>query len=302
MNLPLSIRLLLADVDGTLLTNDKTLTPAAIDAIGELRNVDVALTIVSSRPPRGMRMLIEPMGLNCAMAGLNGGIYFNADLSIIRSYKLVPSAAKKAVDLIQSAGLDVWLFTEREWLVQDRKAPHVEREVWILKFEPRVVRQYSTDDLAGAVKIVGVSDDPARIDYCEVALTSILGDHATVTKSQIYYVEVTDSQANKGVVVTSLSASLDIPVEDIATIGDMPTDTLMFHKSGFSIAMGNSSEAVKAQASAVTDTNENDGFAKAVRRYILRESPIGFGPEDVGPKRRKFRVRLMGWMAPVSGV
>ena len=75
-------------MDGTLLTNDKTLTPAAIDAIGELRNVDVALTIVSSRPPRGMRMLIEPMGLNCAMAGLNGGIYFNADLSIIPATSL----------------------------------------------------------------------------------------------------------------------------------------------------------------------------------------------------------------------
>ena len=62
---------------------------------------------------------------------------------------------------------------------------------------------------------------------------------------------------------------LEIPTAQIATIGDMPTNVLMFSKSGFSIAMGNASDAVKAQASAVTDSNENEGFAKAVRKFVL---------------------------------
>jgi Cof subfamily protein (haloacid dehalogenase superfamily) len=273
MNAPLGIRLLLVDVDGTLLTADKTLTPAASQAIGELRRAGIAMTIVSSRPPRGMQMLIKPLGLDCVMAGLNGGVYFNADLSIIRSYQVDPAAAKRAVDLMQSGGVDVWIFTERDWLVRDRKAPHVESEVSILKFEPKVVTQFSDDQLKDAVKIVGVSDDSAKIAGCEVALAAALDGAASVTKSQVYYVEVTDSRANKGAVVMSLSASLNIPVEEIATIGDMPTDALMFHKSGFSIAMGNASDDVKAQASVVTDSNENDGFAKAVRRYVLRRVP-----------------------------
>ena len=268
---PLGIRLLLADVDGTLLTNDKNLTPAASQAIGELRRAGVAMTIVSSRPPRGMRMLIQPLGLDCVMAGLNGGVYFNADLSVIRSFQVDPAAAKKAVDLMQSSGVDVWIFTEREWLVRDRNAPHVEREAWILKFEPTVVSQFSDDQLKDAVKIVGVSDDAAKIGDCEAELTKALAAEASVTKSQAYYVEVTSPQANKGAVVVSMSASFNIPVEEIATIGDMPTDALMFHKSGFSIAMGNASDDVKAQASVVTDSNENDGFAKAVRRYVLRQ-------------------------------
>jgi hydroxymethylpyrimidine pyrophosphatase-like HAD family hydrolase len=55
-------------------------------------------------------------------------------------------------------------------------------------------------------------------------------------------------------------------------MGDMPNDVLMFRKSGFSIAMGNASDEVKAQASAVTDTNENEGFAKAVRKFVLRSA------------------------------
>jgi hydroxymethylpyrimidine pyrophosphatase-like HAD family hydrolase len=69
--------------------------------------------------------------------------------------------------------------------------------------------------------------------------------------------------------VTTLSKLLSIPAAQIATIGDMPTDVLMFRRSGFSIAMGNASDTVKAQASAVTDSNENEGFAKAVKKFVL---------------------------------
>jgi hydroxymethylpyrimidine pyrophosphatase-like HAD family hydrolase len=66
---------------------------------------------------------------------------------------------------------------------------------------------------------------------------------------------------------------LGIPPEQIATIGDMPNDVLMFRKSGFSIAMGNASDEVKKQASAVTDSNEDEGFAKAIRKFILPAGP-----------------------------
>ena len=83
---------------------------------------------------------------------------------------------------------------------------------------------------------------------------------------------MTHPQANKGTVVETLSKLLNIPPAQIATMGDMPNDVLMFRKSGFSIAMGNASDEVKAQASAVTDSNENEGFAKAVRKFVLRSA------------------------------
>jgi hydroxymethylpyrimidine pyrophosphatase-like HAD family hydrolase len=80
---------------------------------------------------------------------------------------------------------------------------------------------------------------------------------------------VTHPQANKGVVVITLSETLKIPPDQIATIGDMQNDVLMFRKSGLSIAMGNATDDVKAQASTVTESNENEGFAEAVRKFIL---------------------------------
>jgi len=96
-----------------------------------------------------------------------------------------------------------------------------------------------------------------------------LGEKASAARSQPYYVDVTHPKANKGTVVETLSKLLNIPSAQIATMGDMPNDVLMFRKSGFSIAMGNSSDEVKAQANVVTDSNENEGFAKAVRKFVL---------------------------------
>jgi Cof subfamily protein (haloacid dehalogenase superfamily) len=269
MNERREIRLLLADVDGTLVTPDKELTEAAKAAARELRQAGIVLAITSGRPPRGMRMLIEPLALDGAIAGFNGGVFVNPDLSVIESHTLDFAAAKEALNLILDQGLDVWVYTEEEWLIRNPAAPHVAREAWTVKFDPKVVTSFTEAYLAHAVKIVGVSDDRDLVAACEKAARDKLGDRASAARSQPYYLDVTHPEANKGTVVTTLSKLLNIAPERIATIGDMPNDVLMFRKSGFSIAMGNASDEVKAQASAVTDSNENDGFAKAVRKFVL---------------------------------
>ena len=263
------IRLVLADVDGTLVTDDKVLTGAAMAAVRALRKAEIAFTITSSRPPRGMRMLFAPLALEGVIAGLNGRAYFNPDLSIIKSYTLDLTLAKTAVNSMLGQGLDVWIYTEDEWLVRDRAAPHVAREEWIMKFDAKVTASFTDAHLARAVKIVGVSDDPVLFAAGEKAAQKALGEKASVACSQAYYIDVTSAEANKGAVVTMLSQRVNIPPEQIATIGDMPTDVLMFRKSGFSIAMGNASDAVKAQASAVTGTNQNEGFANAMDKFVL---------------------------------
>ena len=80
---------------------------------------------------------------------------------------------------------------------------------------------------------------------------------------------MTSAKANKGEVVRTLSHRLGVPMTQIATIGDSPNDTLMFAVGGYSIAMGNASDEVKAKADEVTASNEDEGFAKAVKRFIL---------------------------------
>lgn len=264
------IRLLLADVDGTLVTRDKVLTEAARAAARELHDAGITLAITSGRPPRGMSMLIEPLALEGAIAGFNGGVFVKPDLSVIESHTLDPATARQALQLVLDQGLDVWVYTEEEWLIRDKDAPHVAREAWTVRFDAKLVASFTDAHLAHAVKIVGVSNDLDLVAACEKAAQSTLGAKASAARSQPYYLDVTHPQANKGTVVATLSRHLNIPPAQIATIGDMPNDVLMFRKSGFSIAMGNSSDEVKAQASAVTDSNENEGFAKAVRKFVLR--------------------------------
>ena len=266
------IRLFLADVDGALVTRDKVLTEAAKAAVQELDRAGIAFAITSGRPPRGMRMLIDPLELRTALAGFNGGVLVNPDLSVIESHTLDPAAAKEAVELILDWGLDAWVYTETEWLIRDKDAPHVAREAWTVKFDAKVVASFTDASLAHTVKVVGISDDLDLVAACEKAVQDTLGEHASAARSQPYYLDVTHPRANKGTVVETLSRLLDIPPAQIATMGDMPNDVLMFRKSGFSIAMGNASDEVKAQASAVTDSNENDGFAKAVRKFVLRST------------------------------
>jgi len=264
------IRLLLADVDGTLVTQDKILTEATIEAADKLRRAGITLAITSGRPPRGMSMLIEPLKLEGVIAGFNGGVYVNPDMSVVESHTLEPSVARETHDLICGQGLDVWIYTQTEWLIRDKDAPHVAREAWTVKFDATVVNGFTQDHFSNAVKIVGVSDDFEKVAACEAVVQKALGERASAARSQPYYLDVTNPQANKGGVVLTLSKLLDIPKDQIATIGDMPNDVLMFKKSGLSIAMGNSSDEVKSQASAVTDSNQDEGFANAVKKFILR--------------------------------
>src|SRR3984885_7567150 len=162
-----NIRLLLADVDGTLVTQDKLLTDQTVAAAQELHDAGITLALTSGRPPRGMSMLIAPLKLEGAIAGFNGGVFVNPDLSVIESHLLDAATARETLDLILDQKLDAWLYTETEWLIRDPKAAHVARETWTVKFDARGGPAFTDAHLADAVKIVGVSDDLDRVAACE---------------------------------------------------------------------------------------------------------------------------------------
>jgi hypothetical protein len=262
------ISLVLADVDGTLVTAEKVLTARAGAAVRALRTADIAFAITSGRPPRGMAMLIDPLALQTPVAGFNGGIFVKPDMTIMEEHVLAADVAKRAVEVILHNHMDVWVYSGKDWLIRDPNAPHVAREQWTVKFAPMVVENFE-DVLSRAVKIVGVSDDHDLVARCEKDAQDALGANASAARSQPYYLDVTHPDANKGAVVTTLAKLLGVPAGEIATIGDMPNDVLMFRKSGLSIAMGNASPDVQAQADLVTDSYDDEGFAKAIERFIL---------------------------------
>ena len=282
------IRLVLADVDGTLLTREKVLTARAIAAVDRMRAEGIRFAITSGRPPRGVEMLIGPLELDTPIAAFNGGVFVDGKLQILEQRVLHRKLAAEVLELIGTFGLDAWVYRGNDWYVLDRRAPHVEREEWTVQFEPVVVTSF-TGTLEGAVKIVGVSDDLRGVARCEKALQERFAGSIqcarsspgrrtrpsiSAARSQPYYLDVTHPDANKGKVVEELSRMLAIPAQEIATMGDMPNDVAMFLKAGVSIAMGQASAEVQGAATYVTGSSEEEGFASAIERFILAPSTV----------------------------
>ena len=263
-----TVALVLADVDGTLVTRSKALTPRAIEAIEELHDRGVIFAITSGRPPRGMRMLVHPLEMRGPMAAFNGGIIVMPNMTIVDERPVTAEIAAAVIDTIRAHGLYAWIYRGAEWYVTDPLAPHAAREATTVQFQPMVVPSYD-GLLDRVVKIVGVSDDHDQVARCEAEVQQQFGAHISAARSQPHYVDVTHPTANKGVVVERLSHYYQIPLGQIATLGDQPNDVLMFRRSGLSIAMGNASEEVQRQATYVTASNEDEGFAKAIEEFIL---------------------------------
>jgi Cof subfamily protein (haloacid dehalogenase superfamily) len=262
------ISLVLADVDGTLVTEQKVLTKRAQAAVHSLRGAGIRFAVTSGRPAKGMAMLVDPLQIDTPISGFNGGLVVKPDFTIIDQKTVPADVAARSVELLRAHGLDVWVYRGNDWLVGKADGPHVEHEAWTVKFSPKVVADVA-EKLDQVSKIVGVSDDLDRVQQCEADAKATFGQRATANRSQPYYLDVTNKDANKGAVVEFLSRHLGVPAAEIATIGDQPTDVPMFQRAGFSIAMGNASDQVKGQASAVTESYNDEGFAKAMERFIL---------------------------------
>jgi Cof subfamily protein (haloacid dehalogenase superfamily) len=268
-----TIRLVIADVDGTLVSKEKILTQRAIDSIHKMEDVGIRFAITSGRPPMGMAMLIDPLKISQPVAAFNGGVLIKPDLkTVVRENFLPLDVVKKALQLILDHKMDAWMYTDKDWFVRDVNAPHVAREQWTVKFAPIVTKDINSITTRVA-KIVGCSDDLELVAKCEKDVQAACGDQASAARSQPYYLDVTSPKANKGEVVLAFAELLKIPTSEIATIGDMPNDVLMFVKGGVSIAMGQASPEVQHSATYVTASSEDEGFAKAMEQFIIPNAP-----------------------------
>ncbi len=262
------IRLVVSDVDGTLLRHDKSVAPSTVAAVGRLRAAGVKLALVSSRPPQGLDSLRGPLGLDTPRAGFNGGAIEDASGKLVEEHTIAEAACREAVSVCEAAGADVWVFAAGAWFLTNPDTQYVPREHRATGMAWQRVADFS-GHLAGVHKIMASSDDPVLTAHLEHTLQARIGTQASVLRSQSYYVDVTHPAANKGNAALSLARLLGVPPAETACLGDAPNDVPMFRVAGFSVAMGNASDEVKAQAKAVTADNESDGWAQAIDRFIL---------------------------------
>jgi Cof subfamily protein (haloacid dehalogenase superfamily) len=261
------IALVVSDVDGTLLTKGKVLTDRATSAVRKLHKAGTGFTITSSRPTIGMRFLIEPLGITLPIGAFNGSCIVDPALKPVEQHLIPEAAARRALEVLAEFGVEIWLFTSDRWLVRDGNGTYIPHEKSAIRADPTLVDDFAPY-LSSACKIVGASADAAGLQRCEIAMQEALGPQATAVRSQSYYLDITPPGVNKGTFVQTIARSLNISTDAVATIGDMQNDLAMFRLSGMSFAMGNATDDVKQQATHVTDSNEEDGFAKAMEMIL----------------------------------
>jgi Cof subfamily protein (haloacid dehalogenase superfamily) len=268
-SLPENIVAVVSDVDGTLVRNDKSVSPRSVEAVRTLRDAGVKFAIVSSRPPRGLKAIVSRLQITTPVAGFNGGIIASPDLSVITNHLIAPEVAQHAVEAIESSGANAWVFSGDDWFIRDRNGPRVALEERTVGFSPAVVTDFAAV-IGAAAKIVAVSDDFALLTRLQGEVRGTLSGLANIVRSQTYYLDFTHPLANKGHALIELARLMAVPTTSTAVIGDGENDVDMFAQAGLSVAMGNANAAVKDAADFVTGSNEDDGVALAIERFVLR--------------------------------
>ena len=267
------IALVVSDVDGTLLTRDKTLTDRAKAAVRRLHQAGIGFTITSSRPTIGMRFLVAPLQITLPIGAFNGSSIVDPEMKVIEQHLLPASATRRSLDMLGEFGIDIWLFTNEHWFTRNGNGEYVAHEKRATRADPTVIEDFAPY-VASACKVVGSTSDPELLIRCEQAMQHALGAQATAVRSQSYYLDITPPGHNKGTFVQAMAKRLGIPTAAVATIGDMQNDVAMFKVSGLSFAMGNATDDVKKHAARSTASNEDEGFAMAVET-ILNENSKG---------------------------
>ena len=265
------VSLVITDVDGTLVTNAKVLTARAIAAVQRLHENGIGFSICSSRPPFGLRMMIQPLRLVLPFGGYNAGAIVepDPDLTIVEQKTIPPDAAREAVAMFQHHGIDCWVFAGNQWLIANPSGAHVDHETHTIQTPPTVVPAFDDSHFAAVGKIVGPSKDHDRVALVTDLMQTALAGRANAARSQPYYCDVIPFGIDKGRLVELLAQRLAVPVSEILVLGDMENDLEMFRKAGFAVAMGNATDEVKRAAQATTLSNEEDGFAVAIERYVF---------------------------------
>ena len=277
-----TIRLVVSDIDGTMVRHDKSLSPANIAAAKRLMDAGIPLSLISARPMSGMGWLADALGLAGPFGAFNGGTLFDRGGTIGTPRRLAPEVALRILALLDQAGVDVWLFADEHWYAPNDVNPHVPREKLSSGLLPTL-----TADLAplcaAADKIVGVSDDAALLKHLEARLRQATSGQATVALSQPYFLDATAPLANKGDGLAALAAAMGVPLAQVAVIGDMPNDLPMFARAGLAIAMGQAPEAVRSAAHWTTSSNDDDGVAEAMDRLIALHGTPAAPPAGAAP-------------------
>ncbi|HEM5704203.1 TPA: HAD family phosphatase [Streptococcus suis] len=270
------IKLIALDMDGTLLNEKKELMQPQIDAIHQAVEAGVKIVLCTGRPLAGVKPFVEQLGFATEEEFIivNNGCstHSTKDWSLIDWEELSISDIDYLSTFIENDDVQISLFDEEDYFVLAEKAnARVNLDAGLVGMTPQPIvlkEAQSGQHRFFEAMFVGEKE---HIDAFENQHNPVLSQHYSTVRSQDYLLEILPNGASKASGLKKLADRLGILPEEIMAMGDANNDLEMIEFAGLGIAMGNANEQVKAIAQDITDTNENNGVAKAIEKHILNK-------------------------------
>ena len=274
----MAIRIILLDLDGTLLTHDKQLSPGNRAALERAAAMGIWIVPSTGRFYQGMPAVVRELPFVRYAVTINGAqVYDGKEDAVLHRAEIAPAAAERVFDrldalpVIYDCFLDGWGYMDARHYAQiDRfiADPRVNRMVKDLRRPVEDFRAFIRRENRPLQKIQMFFRDLDRRREALEVLPRDLPDMA-VTSSIPNNIEINDSAATKGEGLRFLCRRLGVDIRDTMAFGDGSNDMSMIQAAGIGVAMANADPALRAAADYVTDTNDADGVAKAIARFCF---------------------------------
>lgn len=261
----MTYRLLACDLDGTLLTRQKSISPRTLQALNAAARGGCQIVVATGRSFRVARYFCQGLVLNAPQITYNGAVIYDPRQDAVLSQYLLPHAyTAPGIDFFREARVPVAYFTpERVYLDETMPRPHT----WMPGAPELINLVADIHQYAGlpCIKIVG-HGDALTIAALRPRAVEQFGDALYVTQTATELLELLHPEVSKGAALRRIAHMLEIKREEIIAFGDSHNDLDMLEFAGLGVAMGNASAEIKEIADQVTLGNEEDGIAVALER------------------------------------
>ena len=269
------IRLLVLDIDGTLVDESNRIRSSALQAIHSAQRLGIAVALATGRMYRTSLQVSESINATLPLICYEGALIRQPRTELIhRHWPLEPRLIAQLLDqveLFSSGRLSVQFYIDDNLYVSnlcDASLKYLAGST----LEPIVVSDLRLLLNMAVTKVIVLSDDAQAIDRLGGRLKNSSGRSRVKQYNSVHFVEIFHPEVNKRLAVTHLAEELlSLRPEHVMTVGDDASDIEMLQYAGIGVAMGNASTSVKTAANWVTETVENDGVAMAIEKWILEQ-------------------------------
>ena len=265
-------KLIALDMDGTLLNEEKIVTERTKKAIKAARDKGVTVVLATGRPIDGVTRYLEELDMytdNDYVLSYNGGLVLKTkNKEVVCKLGLIGEDVKYLYELSKRLGVNIHAFSEKNGLVTPKNSKYTEVEASINNITVNEVNFDNIENDESFIKIMMI-DEPEILQRAVDNLPQEVYEKYTVVRSTPFFLEFLNKEVNKGVGVEMLAKHLGVKREEVITMGDAGNDLHMIEYAGMGIAMGNAFDEVKEAANYITDSNNEDGVAKAIEKFVL---------------------------------